>query len=151
MLCVYLNRRVPFPQSVPRVCPPSLRPSERPRCLQSIWAITRPPGGKMENVSAREHRRGKNTPRVPSCCSRSQAKRVEVEVRHREAQMMLACRPGTAWGGRERWRILRLRRKGWSCTGPTDDNATSHTERGSVERSPARKRKQRVEMFAERT
>lgn len=146
MLYIY-NTHVPSLQSNPRVCPPFLRPSKCPRCLQNIWVIAQPPGAKMENIS--EHWREKNSSRVRSCRSRSQAKLVLVELRHREAQMMLACRPGRAWGGRERWRIHRLKRKGLSCTGPADDSATSHTERRSVERSPARKQKQRVEMFAE--
>lgn len=139
---VYLPKYPCLLQWNPQVCPPFLRPSECPRRLQNAWVMTHLPRGKMEDIS------------VPQLSARSQAKRLEVELLRWEAQMMLACKPGgpgRAWGGRERWRIHRLRRKGLSCTGPTDDSATSHTERGSVEPSPARKQKQRVEMFTEST
>lgn len=142
LLHIYLNIPVPFPQSSPRVCPPFLSPSEGPRCLQRIWVIAQLPGGTMENIWVREHQRERKP-------SRSQAKLVAVDLRHREAQMMVACRSGRAWGGGERWSSRRLRRKGWSCTGPTGDSATSHTERGSAEKRPAHEQKRRLEMFAE--
>lgn len=54
---------------------------------------------------------------------------MQVEVQCRGTWQSSAPRPGTVWGGRERWRTPRLRRRGWSCTGPTGGSVTSHTER----------------------
>lgn len=132
MLHVYLNIYVPSLQSNPRVFLPFPRTSKCPHTLQSIWMFlrpacpkTQPPGPKLENISMGEHRGAKKASRVRRHCLCSQGKPAGVEFR----PMMVACRPGRAWGGRACWRTFRLKRRGWSCTGPTDDSATSPTER----------------------
>lgn len=143
MLDIYLNIYIRSLQLNPRVFLPFLRTSECPHSLQSIWMFlrpaclkTQPPVQKMENISMGEHRGAKKTSRVRHHCLCSQGKPGEVELRSRGTQqMMVACRPGRAWGGRVRWRTYRLKRRGWSCTGPTDDSATSPTERLSWRKS----------------
>lgn len=143
MLHVYLNIYVPSLQLNPRVFLSFPRTSKCPHSLQSIWMFlrpacpkTQPPGRKMENNSMGERRGTKNTSRVRRHCLGSQGKPVEVEASPRGTQqMMVACRQGRAWGGRVCWRTYRLKRRGWSFTGPTDDSATSPTERLSWRRS----------------
>lgn len=143
MLHVYLNIFVPSLQLNPRVFLPFPRPSMCPHSLQRIWMFlrppcpkTQPPGWETENISMGEHRGVKKTSRLRRHCLCSQGKPVEVEFRPRGTQQsMAACGPGRAWGGRACWRTHRLRRRGWSCTGPTDDSATSPTERLSWRKS----------------
>lgn len=161
MLHVYLNIYVPSLQLNPRVFVPFPPTSKCPYSLQSIWMFlrpacpkTQPPGRKMENISMAEHRGAKKTSRVRRHCLCSQGKPVEVEFRPRGTQqMMVACRPWRAWGGRACWRTYRLKRRGWSCTGPTDDSAMSPTERLSWRKSrkPADTVKIDAELIFKRT
>ena len=119
-LCLCILRPSQF------LCRPLRVPlSPEPRCPSPQLQVRRAEGSRL--AAARGARNSRRTHQPPR---RQQTRAAAVELQRSQSS---ATRPMRAWGGREYWRTPWLRRRGWSCTGPTGGGVTSDTIKVSAD------------------